>query len=153
MSRIAINCSHASPQLDLVHKAFAATSSILEKPLLGVSSIPRASQPPGTLTKLNVPLHRGPPTKCFGLFPSFEQGASTQRGLFAAQLGLSPEDTRCVFSEAHMLVHNGADVSHLKSYRTIQGANVGSTAQLIQMSLEQGRLVPIHFVFTAAVSL
>ncbi|KAI6378482.1 hypothetical protein MCOR25_002184 [Pyricularia grisea] len=69
------------------------------------------------------------------------------------RLGLSPEAVRRIFSKAHVVVHNGADVSHLKSYRTIKGANVGSTAQLIQMSLDQGRLVPLHFVSTAGVSL
>ncbi|KAI6395591.1 putative Hybrid PKS-NRPS biosynthetic cluster [Pyricularia oryzae] len=73
--------------------------------------------------------------------------------LSLSRLGLSPAAARRIFSEAHVVVHNGADVSHLKSYRTIKPANVGSTAQLIQMSLDRGRLLPLHFVSTAGVSL
>ncbi|TEA17265.1 Fusaridione A synthetase fsdS [Colletotrichum sidae] len=73
--------------------------------------------------------------------------------LTQARLGLSPETARRIFSEAHVIVHNGADVSHMKSYRTIKAANFGSTAQLVQMSLDQDRLLPLHFVSTAGVSL
>ncbi|TLS21208.1 uncharacterized protein PpBr36_10612 [Pyricularia pennisetigena] len=73
--------------------------------------------------------------------------------LAAARLGLSPQTARSIFSEAHAVVHSGADVLHMKSYSTIREANLGSTVQLVRMCVGQGRLVPLHFVSTVSVSL
>ncbi|KAK1594656.1 AMP-binding enzyme [Colletotrichum navitas] len=69
------------------------------------------------------------------------------------RLGLSTNMARYIFSTADIIIHNGADVSHLKSYRTIKSANVGSTQELVKLSLEHGRPIPFHFVSTAGVSL
>ncbi|KAK1983037.1 hypothetical protein LZ30DRAFT_789484 [Colletotrichum cereale] len=68
------------------------------------------------------------------------------------RLGLSTDKAQSIFSTADIIIHNGADVSHLKSYRTIKSANVGSTQELVKLILEHGRPIPFHFVSTAGVS-
>ena len=66
-------------------------------------------------------------------------------------LGL-PEDTaQLIFGEADIIIHNAADVSHLKTYHTLRLANVDSTKELAKLCLK--RMVPIHYVSTAAVAL
>ena len=66
-------------------------------------------------------------------------------------LGLSKDTAQTIFSEAHVVIHNAADVSHLKIYHTLRLANVGSTKELAKLCLEN--MVPIHYVSTAAVAL
>ncbi|KAK2058346.1 AMP-binding enzyme [Colletotrichum caudatum] len=68
------------------------------------------------------------------------------------RLGLSTEAAQSTFSTADVIIHNGADVSHLKSYQTIKSANVGSTQELVKLALEHGRAIAFHFVSTAGVS-
>ncbi|CAG8958435.1 hypothetical protein HYFRA_00011112 [Hymenoscyphus fraxineus] len=66
-------------------------------------------------------------------------------------LGLSDEDAARIFAEADTILHNAANVSHLKHYRTLQPENVLSTKELIKLALP--RRIPIHYVSTAGVSL
>ena len=66
-------------------------------------------------------------------------------------LGL-PEDTAAaIFEEADVIIHNGADVSHLKTYQTLRPANLKSTKELVKLSF--GRQVSLHYVSTAGVAL
>ncbi|KAI0799427.1 hypothetical protein GGR55DRAFT_668888 [Xylaria sp. FL0064] len=71
--------------------------------------------------------------------------------LRAARLGMSVEDAQRVFSLADLIIHNGAEVSHLRSYRSLKPANLTSTKQLIEMSLP--RRIPLLFVSTAQVGI
>ncbi|KAJ5740883.1 Acetyl-CoA synthetase-like protein [Penicillium malachiteum] len=65
-------------------------------------------------------------------------------------LGLSEADADNIFNTADAIIHNGADVSHLKSYRSLKPANFEATSKLIQLAL--GRHIPFHFVSTAGVT-
>ncbi|KAB8070117.1 male sterility protein-domain-containing protein [Aspergillus leporis] len=49
-----------------------------------------------------------------------------------------------------MIIHNGADVSFLKSYRSLKKTNVESTAELIRLNAPCR--IPIHFISSAAVA-
>lgn len=69
--------------------------------------------------------------------------------LTAPQLGLSEAEACSIFSEADYIVHNGADVSFLKSYHSLRAANVVSTYELLRRALP--RRIPIHFVSSVAV--
>lgn len=72
--------------------------------------------------------------------------------LTSPRLGLSEEVARQVFSESHVIIHNGADVSFLKTYASLRQANVQSTRELIELSLSHvdgGH--DFHFVSTAGV--
>ena len=66
-------------------------------------------------------------------------------------LGLSTNTAQTIFREANVVIHNAADVSHLKTYHTLRLANVGSTKELAKLCLEG--MVPIHYISTAAVAL
>ncbi|KAI0013521.1 hypothetical protein F4779DRAFT_640909 [Xylariaceae sp. FL0662B] len=61
-------------------------------------------------------------------------------------LGLDNASIRAIFSEANLIIHNGADVSHLKTFQSLRQANLQATKELIEMSLP--RRVPIHYIST-----
>ena len=66
------------------------------------------------------------------------------------RLGLSEKDAAEIFKAADAVIHNGADVSFLRSYHSLKEANVESTKELVQLCLP--RLIPFHYVSSAAVS-
>lgn len=66
-----------------------------------------------------------------------------------ARLGLTEEDAARIFGVADAVIHNAADVSHLKSYPSLRAANVGATAELARLC--QARMVPLHYISTAGV--
>jgi hybrid polyketide synthase/nonribosomal peptide synthetase ACE1 len=66
-------------------------------------------------------------------------------------LGLSKTDATDIFAHVDAVIHNGADVSHLKNYMSIRAANVGSTRELARLCIP--RHIPIHYVSTAGVAM
>ncbi|EFQ34698.1 AMP-binding enzyme [Colletotrichum graminicola] len=90
---------------------------------------------------------------CLEPFRASEKVQIHKGDLTLPRLGLSTEMAQLIFSVADVVIHNGADVSHMKSYQTIKSANFGSTQELVKITLEQKRLIPFHFVSTAGVSL
>lgn len=69
------------------------------------------------------------------------------------RLGLSRDEAQRLFSAADAVIHNGADVSFLKPYEALRAANVGSTSEIVRLSLEFSRGGNVHFVSTAGVGL
>ncbi|TGJ86271.1 hypothetical protein E0Z10_g2470 [Xylaria hypoxylon] len=65
------------------------------------------------------------------------------------RLGLSDDDAKAIFGAADCIIHNGADVSHLKAFRSLRLANLVATKQLIEMSLH--RKIPMHYISTGGV--
>ncbi|KAI1735292.1 male sterility protein-domain-containing protein [Xylaria scruposa] len=65
-------------------------------------------------------------------------------------LGLSSEQAAAIFAVADVVIHNGADTSHMKSYRNVRASNVGSTLELARLCLP--RRVPLHFVSSAGLA-
>ncbi|KAI1810342.1 hypothetical protein GGS20DRAFT_589634 [Poronia punctata] len=49
------------------------------------------------------------------------------------RLGLEPGDAETIFQAADAVVHNGADVSFLKTYTALRSSNVDSTKELIHL--------------------
>ncbi|OQE05273.1 hypothetical protein PENVUL_c026G08771 [Penicillium vulpinum] len=70
--------------------------------------------------------------------------------LGAPQLGLSESEAESIFSCADIVIHNGADVSFMKTYQTLKLINVASTKELVRLALP--RRIPFHFVSTAGVA-
>lgn len=66
------------------------------------------------------------------------------------QLGLSDSEFRYLSERVHVIIHNGAQVSFLKTYSSLHRANVLSTKVLCQLAIP--RRVPFHFVSTASVA-
>jgi hybrid polyketide synthase/nonribosomal peptide synthetase ACE1 len=65
-------------------------------------------------------------------------------------LGLSDSDASSIFQSAEIVIHNGADVSFMKSYQSLKLTNVASTAELVKLALP--RRIPFHFISTASVT-
>lgn len=65
------------------------------------------------------------------------------------RLGLSTAAFAALSNSADAIIHNGADVSFLKTYKTLRAANVEATKALIELALP--RKVPVHFVSTGTV--
>ena len=72
-----------------------------------------------------------------------------------SRLGLSDDTARAIFSHVSAIIHNGADVSFLRGYRTIRAANVLSTRTLVQLVMKyytsDTPFPHFHFVSTAGV--
>lgn len=66
-------------------------------------------------------------------------------------LGLSGTDFDSLSKRANVIIHNGAQVSFLKTYHSLRKSNVSSTIELCRMALV-GR-TPLHFVSSASVAL
>lgn len=66
-------------------------------------------------------------------------------------LGLSDADFESLSKRADLIIHNGAQVSFLKTYQSLRQSNVSSTVELCRMALV--RSTPLHFVSTGGVAL
>ncbi|RAH69739.1 acetyl-CoA synthetase-like protein [Aspergillus aculeatinus CBS 121060] len=88
--------------------------------------------------------------------PSVASAAGTAKvvryrgDLTAPRLGLDRVCWQELASRVDLIIHNGADVSFLKSYRSLHPANVQSTRHLACMALR--RQITLHFVSTADVA-
>nr|AFI23580.1 PKS-NRPS hybrid [Colletotrichum higginsianum] len=69
--------------------------------------------------------------------------------LTAPHFGLSETTLSNIFSEADALIHNGADVSFLKTYETLKPINVDATKELVRLSLTNQ--LSFHYVSTASI--
>lgn len=73
-------------------------------------------------------------------------------------LGLADKTTAInIFAQADAIIHNGAEVSHMKSYPSLRAVNVNSTAEIARLVLEscnaEEGIPAIHFVSTGGVAL
>ncbi|KAK6841007.1 hypothetical protein PG989_005649 [Apiospora arundinis] len=64
-------------------------------------------------------------------------------------LGLRDDAIKSVFGTAHVVIHNGADVSFLKSYPKVRAANFEATKAILDMALAHGHVSHLHYVSTA----
>jgi hybrid polyketide synthase/nonribosomal peptide synthetase ACE1 len=65
-------------------------------------------------------------------------------------LGLPQAEITPMLTESDAIIHNGADVSFLKSYDSLRAVNVDSTRQLAEWAIEHG--LQFHYVSTASVA-
>ncbi|KAJ5318336.1 hypothetical protein N7476_004756 [Penicillium atrosanguineum] len=72
--------------------------------------------------------------------------------LCAYNLGLNEAEKNRIFDiEADAVIHNGADVSHLKTFASLRAPNVNSTKELTLLCLP--RRIPLHYVSTTGVTM
>ncbi|GAP92555.2 putative beta-ketoacyl synthase domain-containing protein [Rosellinia necatrix] len=64
--------------------------------------------------------------------------------------GLPDSELLSIAEHVDIIIHNGADVSLLKTYQSLRRANVVSTRKLCEMAIP--RRVPVHYVSTASVA-
>ena len=65
-------------------------------------------------------------------------------------LGLTEQTVSEIFTEADAVIHNGADVSFLKTYSSLKVANVESTKELVKLTLPYR--LPFHYVSSASIA-
>ena len=71
--------------------------------------------------------------------------------LASPRFGLASEQQLLdIFSEAHVVIHNGADVSFMKTYASLKAVNVDATKELVRLSLPHQ--LSFHYISTAAVT-
>lgn len=86
-----------------------------------------------------------------GLLPVHPKVTYYTGDLRQPRLGLSEAVAETVFNDIDAVIHNGADVSYLKSYYTLRRANLNATKELARLCLSRG--IPFHYVSTAGVSM
>ncbi|OAQ62682.1 hybrid NRPS/PKS enzyme [Pochonia chlamydosporia 170] len=65
-------------------------------------------------------------------------------------LGLSPEQIAQICNDIDVIIHNGAEVSHMKNYRSLRATNFLSTIELAGMAVRLN--IPMHYVSTGGVA-
>ncbi|RYP08472.1 hypothetical protein DL764_001898 [Monosporascus ibericus] len=73
--------------------------------------------------------------------------------LVLPRLGMAEGEAAAVFAVADAIIHNGADMSYLKTYATLRAVNLQSTKELVAMSVRYsaGRRLPFHYMSTVSV--
>ncbi|KAF9886948.1 hypothetical protein FE257_010689 [Aspergillus nanangensis] len=66
------------------------------------------------------------------------------------RFGLSEQAVTTIFQEADAVIHNGADVSFMKTYHTLKLANVDSTKELVRLCIPHR--LSFHYISTASVT-
>ncbi len=106
-----------------------------------------------TTTKIHLLALRKPPSVLKSTHPTLftHPNVTLWPGdLGAPRLGLSEANASSLFSTVDAIIHAGADVSFLKTYRSLRLTNVASTRELVRLAAP--RRVPLHFVSSAAVA-
>ncbi|KAL2864256.1 uncharacterized protein BJX67DRAFT_383918 [Aspergillus lucknowensis] len=85
------------------------------------------------------------------ILPKSPKVATHDGDLSLPLLGLDEATAKRVFSEADAIVHNGADVSFLKTYQSLKPTNVGSTKELLRLALQYPPK-SFHYISTAGVA-
>jgi pseurotin A synthetase (hybrid polyketide synthase/nonribosomal peptide synthetase) len=65
-------------------------------------------------------------------------------------MGMSESEFLDLFKSIDVVVHNGAEVSHMKNYRSLRAANFLSTIELARAAVSHG--IPIHYISTGGVA-
>lgn len=91
--------------------------------------------------------------KEFGTLPAVFQDPKIKiyaGDLASPTLDLSPGETDKLFSNADLIIHNGADVSFMKTYHSLKRTNVDPAKYLAQLAVP--RRIPLHFIGSASVA-
>jgi hybrid polyketide synthase/nonribosomal peptide synthetase ACE1 len=67
------------------------------------------------------------------------------------RIGLSQEVIDDLFGRADLIIHNGADISYMKTYQSLRQSNALTTKELVEWSMP--RMVPIHYISTAGIGM
>ncbi|WEW55385.1 Nonribosomal peptide synthetase 14 [Emydomyces testavorans] len=66
------------------------------------------------------------------------------------RMGMSESEISDLFGSIDAIIHNGAEVSHMKNYRSLRAANFLSTKELARLAVNHG--IPIHYISTGGVA-
>ncbi|KAH8819906.1 hypothetical protein F5884DRAFT_744288 [Xylogone sp. PMI_703] len=68
------------------------------------------------------------------------------------QLGMTDVAIAQIFKTAHIIIHNGADVSFLKAYSSVRSTNLESTKDIVRLALQYNHVRHFHYVSTAGIA-
>ncbi|KAK1712140.1 hypothetical protein BDP67DRAFT_619432 [Colletotrichum lupini] len=71
--------------------------------------------------------------------------------LTQGRLGLSVADVETIFGAANAVLHNGCDVSHMRSYTSLKPINYDSTREIVRLAIPHR--IPVHYVSSAEVAI
>jgi amino acid adenylation domain-containing protein/thioester reductase-like protein len=140
-SNVSVMESPASQKSDELEVALTGSTGFLGlsilKSLLSNKSVARVHcLAIRSLTKLD-PVFSSPRVACY------------QGDLSLPRLGFSGEQFDTLAQSVDRIIHNGADVSFLKTYQSLRRPNVEATRELARLAV--GRGIPFHFVSTGGV--
>ena len=72
--------------------------------------------------------------------------------LALANLGMSQPQIENLLDDIDIIIHNGAEVSHMKSYRSLRATNFLSTVQLARLAVRGPNQIPFHYISTGGVA-
>nr|A0A411KUP8.1 RecName: Full=Hybrid PKS-NRPS synthetase ucsA; AltName: Full=UCS1025A pyrrolizidinone biosynthesis cluster protein A [Acremonium sp.]QBC88145.1 UcsA [Acremonium sp.] len=67
-------------------------------------------------------------------------------------LGMDSGVLAQIFKTSHVVIHNGADVSFLKSYGSVRATNLESTKEIAKLALQHNNVRALHYVSTAGIA-
>ncbi|KAL8909684.1 MAG: hypothetical protein Q9171_004929 [Xanthocarpia ochracea] len=67
-------------------------------------------------------------------------------------LGMSQLQIETLLDDVDIIIHNGAEVSHMKSYRSLRATNFLSTVQLARLAVRGPTTIPFHYISTGGVA-
>ncbi|KAL8893752.1 MAG: hypothetical protein Q9192_004960 [Flavoplaca navasiana] len=67
-------------------------------------------------------------------------------------LGMSQPQIENLLDDIDIIIHNGAEVSHMKSYRSLRATNFLSTVQLARLAVRGPNQIPFHYISTGGVA-
>ncbi|PLB52456.1 putative hybrid NRPS/PKS enzyme [Aspergillus steynii IBT 23096] len=70
--------------------------------------------------------------------------------LALSDLGMTQAEVDDLLTDVDVIIHNGAEVSHMKSYRTLRATNFQSTVELSRLAIRAQ--IPIHYISTGGVT-
>ncbi|KAJ0414063.1 Nonribosomal peptide synthetase 14 [Aspergillus carlsbadensis] len=65
-------------------------------------------------------------------------------------LGMKDSELADLFKQIDVVIHNGAEVSHMKHYQSLRAANLSSTKELAHRTMTRG--IPFHYISTGGVA-
>ena len=66
--------------------------------------------------------------------------------------GMTQQQIDTLGNEIDLIIHNGAEVSHMKSYLSLRSPNLNSTIQLARLAVHGPIPIPFHYISTGGVA-
>ncbi|KAH7024908.1 uncharacterized protein B0I36DRAFT_416764 [Microdochium trichocladiopsis] len=131
---------------------------------LGSALLSRLAADP-RVSRIHCVAVRGDPSRLTSLLPpsSISKIIPYEGDLSLPRLGMTTSEVASMMADIDVVIHNGATVSHLKSYQTLKAANLGSTKELVRLVAQahaqhqQGGVtrhnkIPIHYISTGGIA-
>ncbi|KXJ85216.1 hypothetical protein Micbo1qcDRAFT_210158 [Microdochium bolleyi] len=133
---------------------------------LGSALLSRLASDP-RVSRIHCVAVRGDPSRLTSALPlsSNSKIIPHEGDLGLPRMGMTTSEAASVMADVDVVIHNGATVSHLKSYHTLKAANLGSTKELVRLVVAQAstrfrqpgatklkKKISIHYISTGGIA-